>query len=223
MRRRRCRAAGAGGAPGGGGGGGGGGRWALPAGGPPAAAQLEEKRSRFVALAGHAASPAAALAFVEAHRQPGASHNCWAYRVGPESRSTDDGEPGGTAGRPILAALEAEGVDRACVLVVRHYGGTKLGTGGLARAYGGAARLALRGAELTWVRPEAELSVSVAFEHLGALHTEIQRLPGCRKEAEEFGEGGARLRVRLEADLVERFESAVLDATGGKAEVETLG
>ena len=189
---------------------------------PPAAAQLEEKRSRFVALAARAESPAAALAFVEAHRQPGASHNCWAYRVGAESRSTDDGEPGGTAGRPILAALEAEGVDRACVLVVRHYGGTKLGTGGLARAYGGAARLALRGAELTWVRPEAELSVSVAFEHLGALHTEIQRLPGCRKEAEEFGEGGARLRVRLDADLVGRFESAILDATGGKAEFKKL-
>ena len=64
--------------------------------------------------------------------------------------------------------------------------------------------------------------MSVAFEHLGALHTEIQRLPGCRKEAEEFGEGGARLRVRLDADLVGRFESAILDATGGKAEFKKL-
>ena len=178
---------------------------------------MEEKRSRFVALAGRAESTEAALAFVEANRQPGASHNCWAFKVGAESRSTDDGEPSGTAGRPILSALEAEGVNKACVLVVRYYGGTKLGTGGLARAYGGAARLVLQRADKVWARLEVRLSVGVTFEDIGAIHTAIRKLEGARKEAEHFDEAGARLEVRLEESLVEQFTSAVRDATGGRA------
>ena len=194
-----------------------GGGWELPPGSPPAAQQLEEKRSRFVALAGRAESTEAALAFVEANRQPGASHNCWAFKVGAESRSTDDGEPSGTAGRPILAALEAEGVNNACVLVVRYYGGTKLGTGGLARAYGGAARLVLQRADKVWVRPEVRLSVRVTFEDIGAIHAAIRKLGGAHKEAEHFDEAGARLEVRLEESLVEQFTRAVRDVTGGRA------
>ena len=170
-----------------------------------------------MALAVRAESAEAALAFVEANRQPGASHNCWAFKVGAESRCTDDGEPGGTAGRPILAALEAEGVNKACVLVVRYYGGTKLGTGGLARAYGGAARLVLQRADKVWARPEVRLSVGVTFQDLGAVHAAIQKLEGARKEAEDFDEAGARIEVRLEEGLEEQFTSALRDATGGRA------
>ena len=120
-------------------------RLAAPAASPPAApdgydtpaaahtAETEVKKSRFVATVAPVASPEQALAFVAAHRQADARHNCWAYRIGQEFRFYDDGEPGGTAGRPILAALEGSGLDRAVVLVVRYFGGVKLGAGGLTR------------------------------------------------------------------------------------------
>ncbi len=78
-----------------------------------------------------------------------ATHNCWAYRIGQDYRFNDDGEPGGTAGRPILQAIEGQGVDRVVVVVTRWYGGIKLGAGGLARAYGGTAAECLRLAERT--------------------------------------------------------------------------
>lgn len=96
------------------------------------------KASRFIATVAPASSPEQALAFVAKHRDPEARHNCWAYRCGDQFRFNDDGEPSGTAGRPVLAALEASGLDRAVVLVVRFFGGVKLGAGGLTR---GASRL----------------------------------------------------------------------------------
>src|SRR5690606_2732749 len=95
---------------------------------------------------------ASALGFIEAHHAADASHHCWAYRIGNEYRYSDDGEPGGTAGRPILQAIDGQGYDRVVVLVVRWFGGIKLGTGGLIRAYGGCAANCLRaGTRIEWV------------------------------------------------------------------------
>ena len=105
----------------------------------PATFELEAKRSRFLARAAPVESPEAALAFLHEVADPQATHNCWAYRIGADYRSSDDGEPGGSAGRPILAAIEGQGVDQVMVVVTRWYGGTNLGVGGLVRAYGGAA------------------------------------------------------------------------------------
>jgi putative IMPACT (imprinted ancient) family translation regulator len=97
-------------------------------------AELEAKKSRFIAHAAPAASPAAALSFIAARRDAAARHSAWAYRCGPgQFRSSDDGEPGGTAGRPILAAIEGAALDACVVVVVRWYGGIQLGTGGLTR------------------------------------------------------------------------------------------
>ena len=79
------------------------------------------------------------MRFFAANSDPEATHNCWAYKIGQEYRFNDDGEPGGTAGRPILQAIEGQGMDRVAVLVVRWFGGVKLGAGGLVRAYGGCA------------------------------------------------------------------------------------
>ena len=101
---------------------------------------LEEiKKSRFLAQAAPVDTPEQALAFVRQVGDPAATHNCWAYRIGQDYRFNDDGEPGGTAGRPILQAIEGQGIDRAVVVVTRWYGGIKLGAGGLVRAYGGTA------------------------------------------------------------------------------------
>ena len=74
------------------------------------------------------------MRFFAANSDPEATHNCWAYKIGQEYRFNDDGEPGGTAGRPILQAIEGQGMDRVAVLVVRWFGGVKLGAGGLVRA-----------------------------------------------------------------------------------------
>src|SRR6202012_2980677 len=105
------------------------------------------RKSRFLAQAAPVETPQQALAYVQAVSDAGATHNCWAYRIGQEYRFNDDGEPGGTAGRPILQAIEGQGIDRVVVVVTRWYGGIKLGAGGLARAYGGTAAEGMRLAE----------------------------------------------------------------------------
>lgn len=130
---------------------------------PPASARAERlrvpagvarsesviKNSIFIGTAGRAADVAAAEAFVAGVRAefPDANHHAWAYRIsgGPQGLigSSDDGEPGGTAGRPMLAVLEGSGIVEVVVVGTRYFGGVKLGTGGLVRAYSGAARDAL--------------------------------------------------------------------------------
>ena len=96
------------------------------------------ENSEFLAFAERADSPEQALAQLAAlrARYPDATHHCWAYRIGGAYRFNDDGEPGGTAGAPILRAIEGQGVDHVMVIVVRFYGGVKLGTGGLVRPSG---------------------------------------------------------------------------------------
>ena len=100
----------------------------------PADFLLEVKHSRFLAQAGPVDSAEAAHAFMATVADPTATHNCWAWRVGDQYRSSDDGEPAGTAGRPILAAIDGQGYDRVAVVVTRWFGGIKLGAGGLVRA-----------------------------------------------------------------------------------------
>src|SRR5699024_6278844 len=105
----------------------------------PVTHEAEIKKSRFIARAAPVDDEAAALAFIERVIDPAANQNCWARLIGDSYRFDDAGEPGGTAGRPILQAIENQGYDRTVVVVTRFFGGIKLGTGGLARAYGGTA------------------------------------------------------------------------------------
>ena len=109
---------------------------------------MEIRKSRFVAHAAPVASAEQALAFLREMSTPAASHNCWAYRIDADYRSHDDGEPGGSAGRPILQAIEGQGMDRVMVIVTRWFGGVLLGTGGLIRAYGGTASACLRASRI---------------------------------------------------------------------------
>lgn len=91
-------------------------------------------KSRFLVKAAPVQSPEEAQAFVQAVSDPTATHSCWAWKIGNQYRFSDDGEPGGTAGRPMLTAIEGQDFDRVAVVVIRWFGGIKLGTGGLARA-----------------------------------------------------------------------------------------
>jgi putative IMPACT (imprinted ancient) family translation regulator len=105
----------------------------------PATHLLEVRHSRFLAHAAPVESPTQAMDFVARVADADATHNCWAWRLGQDYRSSDDGEPAGTAGRPILAAIDGQGYDRIAVVVACLFWGIKLGGVGLVRAYGGAA------------------------------------------------------------------------------------
>ena len=139
----------------------------------PAAHSLEVRHSRFLAQAAPVTTPEAALAFLAQVMDGDATHNCWAYRIGGDYRSSDDGEPSGTAGRPILAAIDGQGFDRVMVVVTRWYGGIKLGAGGLARAYGGTAAECLRTAPRQPLVAMCTLELHAGFDDIGTVHAAL--------------------------------------------------
>lgn len=188
----------------------------------PASHVLEVKHSRFLARATPVATPDDALAFLRQVGDPDATHNCWAYRIGAEYRSSDDGEPAGTAGRPILAAIDGQGYDRVMVVVTRWYGGIKLGAGGLVRAYGGAAAECLRLAERRPLVAMRSLELAVPFEDLGAAHTAIVQF-GAEKQDERFDEAGARIRLALPEHCVDALKIQLRDATRNRVRFPDAG
>ncbi|WP_430593562.1 IMPACT family protein [Humidisolicoccus flavus] len=136
---------------------------------PHASAEFEVSKSRFLAqvVPITALSELAPLVAFERREHPAAHHVCSAARVGLNgeySRSSDDGEPSGTAGMPILGAITSAGVSDVCVLVTRYFGGVKLGTGGLARAYSAAAKQALSAGRTIQRREGVRVSVALSFE-----------------------------------------------------------
>lgn len=128
------------------------------------------KRSRFLTFAGLCTDEQQAEAFLTKHQDLSANHNCWAWRVGQQYRSDDDGEPGGTAGRPILRAIEQQDFDQTVVVVIRWFGGIKLGAGGLSRAYGGSASECLRLAASKPLIRYSRVEVRCDFEHVNLVH-----------------------------------------------------
>jgi len=179
---------------------------------------LEVKHSRFLAQGASVATADEALGFLREIGDPAATHNCWAYRIGQEYRSSDDGEPAGTAGRPILAAIDGQGFDRVMVVVTRWYGGIKLGAGGLVRAYGGAAAECLRLAPREALVALATLDLACPFDDLGHVHAALVAHKALKQE-EHFDETGACLRVQVPADHVDALKSQLRDATRNRVRV----
>jgi len=179
---------------------------------------LEVKHSRFLAQAAPVARGEDALSFLREIADPAATHNCWAYRIGQEYRSSDDGEPAGTAGRPILAAIDGQGFDRVMVVVTRWYGGIKLGAGGLVRAYGGAAAECLRLAPREPLVALATVELTCPFDDLGHVHAALA-FHKAVKQDEGFDERGARLRVQLPVDHVDALKSQLRDATRNRVRI----
>lgn len=186
----------------------------------PAEHLLEVKHSRFLARAAPVDSPSAAADWLETIRVADATHNCWAWRVGSAYRSSDDGEPAGTAGRPILAAIDGQGLDDVVVVVTRWYGGIKLGAGGLVRAYGGAAAQCLRTAPRRPLITYATLALAVQFQDLGTVHAALAAVDAVKCE-ERFSADGAELHVRLPLAHVQALRRQLRDATRGRARVLT--
>jgi len=177
------------------------------------------KKSRFAAHAAPAATVDAALAFIAAHSVPDASHNCWAYRIGQAYRFHDDGEPGGTAGRPILQAIEGQDMDRVAVLVVRWFGGVKLGAGGLVRAYGGVAAQCLRAAmtagQVADIIATTRVQCSVDFHAQARLRARLAALNAAFLR-EDYGADGVTWLVELPCAHVAAARTAHTDATRGQ-------
>ncbi|HOX31852.1 MAG TPA: YigZ family protein [Spirochaetales bacterium] len=193
----------------------------------PARAELAVSNSRFIALLGRASSLEEARAFLARARAefPDASHHVPAFLIGSGRSTTefcsDDGEPSGTSGRPLLAVLRGSGLGDAALVVVRYFGGTLLGTGGLVKAYAEAGRLVLeraRRAELVELeRVELDLGYAL-YERLKASALEL----GAAVVEEAFAER-VRLVLDLPAEALERFASLAAEASGGSASPRRLG
>ncbi|WP_347903867.1 YigZ family protein [Pseudomonas purpurea] len=149
----------------------------------------EIRKSRFIALAAPIASAVEAQAFIEQHSDLNASHNCWAWKLADQYRSSDDGEPGGTAGRPILAAIEAQDCDQVAVVVIRWYGGIQLGTGGLARAYGGSANKCLQGAEKIALISRVPLRCACSFSELALVKLRVAQIATLQTQLADLSRG----------------------------------
>jgi uncharacterized YigZ family protein len=185
--------------------------------------QLVE-RSRFICTLARVGTPEAAQALVrELNAEfPDATHNCWAYVAGPPGSTgrigmSDAGEPHGTAGRPMLTVLLHGGIGEIGAVVTRYYGGVKLGTGGLSRAYSGTVQLALQTVPTVMRIEKAELIVAIGY---GASSAVKQLLPNFEVEilTEEY-EADVRYRLRVPKERARELIAALLDATRGKAAI----
>ncbi len=177
------------------------------------------KKSRFVATAGPVASEQGAKDFIAAHSDPGANHNCWAWRVGQSYRCSDDGEPSGTAGRPILQAVDRLMLDNVAVVVTRWFGGVLLGSGGLIRAYGGTAAACLRAGKLVEIVAVREATITVTFSDLALVKARLASIAGVRVRQERFTEAGATLTVDLPEAHAQQTARMIMDITSGRASV----
>lgn len=178
------------------------------------------KGSRFVARVQPVATVEEALAVLDQSRaeHPDASHHCWAFRLASSAvRCSDDGEPSGTAGRPILARLEGRDLVDVMVVVVRWFGGTKLGAGGLVRAYGRTAGDALDLAETApWV-----LRVPVRVLHDYADGAAVEAVLADLEMVTEYSSQILR-SLTVEEDQLPSLQEALMDATAGRARLERL-
>jgi len=189
--------------------------------------EQEIKRSRFIGELSHADSREAAESFIAGVRQAHAhaSHNCYAFVAGrpdntPAVGMSDDGEPRGTAGKPMLAVLQHSGVGEIVVVVTRYFGGTKLGTGGLVRAYSSTLQLALDAVTLKERIELCQLQVTVPYACEGALRHYVES-----EDLELLGTSyAADVTMSLQLPLRRASEARqrIADITNGDAKAETL-
>jgi len=200
-------------------------RYAIPA----VTHRVEEEilRSRFITTVGYTPTVVAARAFITAvsGEFADANHNCWAYVVGPPGSTaqigtSDDGEPHGTAGRPMLTVVQHSGIGDLCAVVTRYFGGTLLGKGGLVKAYSGGVQLALQTLPITQHVPKTSYLLVIDY----AAVTPFQRLcPAYEAEIvqSEFA-GDVTYQVQLPTEQAAAFQQAVVELTNGQVVLEEI-
>lgn len=179
----------------------------------------EIKKSRFRALALPLGSEEEAKAHLTAHSDASANHNCWAWRLGQNYRFSDDGEPSGTAGKPILQAIDGQQMDGVLVIVTRWFGGILLGSGGLIRAYGGTAALCLREAEKVPIILRSTLVFRVGFSDLALVKARLASIPDAMINTEHFTESGADLTCAIPQNHAETIAHMLIDITAGRTQL----
>lgn len=177
------------------------------------------RKSRFLALAAPCPDEDAALAFIEQASDPDCRHNCWAFKAGDVYRFHDAGEPGGTAGQPILQAIEQQGLDQVAVVVSRWFGGVKLGAGGLVRAYGGSAAECLRQAETRPLVHTVQLQLMFPFALVDSLHHLMERHQ-VAKLSERYTSEGVTLAVELPQNSCQAFVRDVQEVARGQCKFD---
>lgn len=200
-------------------------RYPIPA--APFRSEIEVERSRFIITVQEVTSPAEAQAFIAAIKAefPDANHNCWAYLIGPPGSSdqiglSDDGEPHGVAGRPMLTTLQHSGLGDTALVVSRYFGGIKLGKGGMVKAYTAAAQSALeqlpRSLRIAWV----EVLASFDYSLLTPLKLRLPEFEGEILATDYADKVSARLR--LPEEQLERFQVMFSDLSAGQGALETV-
>lgn len=185
----------------------------------------EEKKSRFIASVRRCESEEEAAAFIEETKKKywDARHNCSAFVIGSRgelTRCSDDGEPSGTAGRPMLEVLLGAGLRNVCAVVTRYFGGVLLGTGGLARAYTQAVKAALENCAVGRMRAGYEVRVTTDYNGVGKILYLLGNL-GMEPISCEYTEKVV-LRLQVAAEELERLRRDVVEATSGKVVFEKV-
>ena len=183
-----------------------------------------EKKSRFLGRVFAVSSEDEARALLEAVKKEhyDARHNCWCYILrGGQKRYSDDGEPQGTAGQPMLNVFEREGIENVCCVVTRYFGGILLGTGGLVRAYTEAAKDALTDAGINRMDQWASLRVACPYNLYERVRLEAEK-QGAVFESTDYG-ADITLALLLPEQAVERFSAALRELSAGRLAPEQTG
>lgn len=176
------------------------------------------KKSRFICHAGCVTTQAESLDFFASVADPQATHNCWAWRINFQVRSSDDGEPSGTAGRPMLNVIERRELENVMVVVTRYFGGIKLGVGGLVRAYSGTVAKCLDRAGIIELFPMSEYTIKAGFEWSSVVHALLDQFLAERLE-ESYDEDGAILKIRCRQADFGTLATGLRNASRGQVTV----
>ena len=187
--------------------------------------EFVEKRSRFIGHVWLVESEEEARAHIEQMKKKyhDARHNCWCYRLqeGGVERYSDDGEPQGTAGQPMLGVFQKEGVTNVCCVVTRYFGGILLGAGGLVRAYTQSAKDALDAAGISVVRRWVEVTAICPYSLFERMKLEVDAVGGVLGEVEYAAD--VTVHALLPENMVDDFSARVVELTAGAAEAEVVG
>ncbi len=167
------------------------------------------KKSTFITLVAPINSAEMAQNFIQKHSDLSATHNCWAYKIAQVYRFNDDGEPSGTAGKPMYNAIDGQGFDNTVALVIRYYGGIKLGTGGLMRAYGGGVSRCLQAADFEIIQETIDIVLNVPFSYIQSIHN-LAKSFKAQIISEDFNQDGAIIGINiLKADNLGFVEKSI--------------
>lgn len=179
----------------------------------------EIKKSRFIVNAAPIINAEQAAQFINSVSDLNATHNCWAWKIGQQYRFNDDGEPTSTAGRPILSAIEGQDCDQVVVVVTRYFGGIKLGTGGLIRAYGGSASHCLQQAELIELIARTTLEFHCYYNEWPIIENRLKELDAII-EQQNFDAEGVTVGIAITQDNLLTLKKNISDITRGRVIIE---